>query len=351
MKNIILFVIGIVLISITFLGLSELSSIEPKLTTDNYTETRVNIPKDNFMIEKNYLPEIDEDNFVTIHVAGDAMLAEHVGEYIKDLDMNPFQFFIDRFNNDDLTVINLETAISNPGFGAPAPNKPYTFNAPLESLDKLVTGGVDVVSLANNHTMDYGAEGLLSTIDNLNLNGIKYFGAGSNLNEAFQPLFTDLKNTRIAWIGINDIEVFYQNARPDSPGSANLNHERVIDSINLAKDNSADLIIFYAHWGYERQTRHAPYQEDWAKFLIDNGADMVIGAHPHVRQGHEIYNGKHIYYSLGNFVFTGMELNDEPSTGTLLEMQIDNKEIINVIEHTIQISYHGVPNYYGASYE
>lgn len=335
--------IGSFLLAFFLLNRDSLESTESNLTESNVEIEEV------ITSDKEILPvEIIEEE-ITIHIAGDSMLAEHVGGYIIDLEMNPFQFFIEEFNNDDLTVINLETNISTPGVGVRR-NKNYTFNAPLESLDRMVDADIDLVSLANNHTMDFGETGIVDMFNHLNENNIQYFGAGNSLDEAFTPLITDIKGTKIAWIGINEIEGGSQDAGINKPGSATFDKTRIITAINYAEEN-ADLTVIFPHWGTEHDTEQDQYQIDLAHMFIDSGADLVIGAHPHVRQGSEIYKDKHIYYSLGNFVFTGMGWNPEAVIGTLLEIKIENKEIIEIIEHTVDISYHGVPNIQGEPWE
>ncbi len=179
-------------------------------------------------IEQPIIEEVDP--VITIHIGGDSMLAEHVGQYMIELGMNPFQFFIDRFNSDDLTVINLETNISTPGVGVQR-NKSYTFNAPLVAFERMISGGVDVVSLANNHTMDFGESGMVDMLSLLKNNNIKFFGAGNNLDEAFEPLITDVKGTKIAWIGLNDVEGYSQDAGANKSGSATFNKEKTLNSL------------------------------------------------------------------------------------------------------------------------
>ncbi|MCA9387078.1 CapA family protein [Candidatus Dojkabacteria bacterium] len=280
-------------------------------------------------------------NEIKIFVSGDTMLAEQVGEYIVNEGINPFQEMLRHYERGDYIVLNLETNISTPGVGVKR-NKNYTFNAPLEALGILKSAGVDAVSLANNHTMDYGESGMTDMLKLLDENEINYFGAGYNLDEAFEPFVADIKGIKVAFIGINDIEGYSQDASVNKPGSAPFNKERTAASIVKAK-SEADLVIVYAHWGFEHNTVQDPYQVEWAHFLIDSGADMVIGAHPHVRQEHELYKDKHIYYSLGNFIFTGMDWNPEAVLGTMLEIDIKDKKIIGVLENTVEISYHGVP--------
>ncbi|MCA9380704.1 CapA family protein [Candidatus Dojkabacteria bacterium] len=281
------------------------------------------------------------DKSITILVSGDTMLAEQVGDYIVNEGINPFQEMIRHYKNADYVVLNLETNISTPGVGVQR-NKNYTFNAPLEALNILKSAGVNAVSLANNHTMDYGESGMTDMLKLLDEKEINHFGAGNNLDEAFEPFIEDIKGTKVAFIGINDIEGYSQDAGLNKPGSAPFDKERTAAAIEKAK-SVADLVIVYAHWGFEHNTVQDPYQVEWAHFLIDSGADMVIGAHPHVRQEHELYKDKHIYYSLGNFIFTGMDWNPEAVLGTMLEIDIKDKQIIGVLEDTVEISYHGVP--------
>jgi len=271
---------------------------------------------------------------------GDIMLARSVGFYIQNGN-DPFKYVKDKFAEYDVIVGNLETTIANPKLAYQA-SKQYTFNAPLESVNILKKAGFTALSLANNHTMDYGPNALIDQIKNLETESIATFGAGRNIEEAFKPSYLLVQDTRIAFIGVNDIENWITDAKEDAPGSAFFNETRIKTAIAEAK-KSADLIVVVPHWGYEYFTEHNENQEKFGKLFIDAGADLVIGSHPHVIQDSQTYKGKMIYYSLGNFVFDLMQGIPNATTGLMVEFTLEDKKLINPKEIKIQIDWQGFP--------
>lgn len=294
------------------------------------------------LMKEELLAEHEANKTIRLLFVGDVMLADFVGVSIVEEKRNPFQFMRDVFPKYDLVIANLECNISAPETGSKQP-KAYAFKAPLESLRRLEYSGVDIVSLANNHTMDYGADALLEQIDLLDGINMKHFGAGKNIEEAFTPKYVEIKGYTFAFLGFNDIENIYGDATNSSPGFAFIERGRedlVINSIKEARNNS-DFVIVYPHWGIERSFTVNSTQKYWAKLFIDNGADLVIGAHPHVIQSMEEYKGKMIHYSLGNFVFSGM---DSPANvGEILEVVIYEGEITEFNTQKVQMTYHGFP--------
>lgn len=276
-------------------------------------------------------------------IVGDMNLASDVGKYILD-GLDPFQFMQERFKTCDLLVGNLETNISAPGIGSPQPGKSYTFNAPLQAIDKLVAAGFDIVSLANNHTVDYGRAALVDEMNRLTAAGIAYTGAGKTVSEAFAPRYVMVGETKIAFVAYNDAETGYSNVQTNAAGSAFLDQTLVKQAIRTAQEN-ADVVVAFPHWGVEHQRQANSRQMAWAKTFIDAGADLVVGAHPHVRQNIEEYNGKKIYYSLGNFVFAGMGFNPEAIKGYFLTLTVSNGQIVDQQVETVDIVYHGFPKW------
>jgi poly-gamma-glutamate capsule biosynthesis protein CapA/YwtB (metallophosphatase superfamily) len=174
---------------------------------------------------------------------------------------------------------------------------------------------VDVVSLANNHMVDYGPEGLFDTVSTLDTHGIVHFGAGRTLTEARAPATVEKKGVTIAFLGYfflgdRNIEPAQVIATEGQPGVAG--HfsdlkalEAMVESDIREAKKKADHVIPFFHWGRETHGQPEPYQVELAHFAIDSGASAVLGSHPHVLQGLEVYKGAPIAYSLGNFVFGG----------------------------------------------
>lgn len=187
----------------------------------------------------------------------------------------------DYFEADDLTVINYEGSISENGVRM---DKEFAFRSNPDYVKFLTGSSVEVANLSNNHSRDYGSVALDDTKDILTENGIIYI-IGK------ETAVVEKKGIRIGLIGTNAM-------RYDE-------NEAFIRNMDLLKAQSPDIIVAVFHWGNERETVPNEEQKKLAYAAIDNGADLVIGHHPHVLQGVEKYNGKYILYSLGNFAFGG----------------------------------------------
>ena len=209
---------------------------------------------------------------------------------------------LDTMNSSDITMVNLEFPFSTRG--TQMKDKQYTFRADPARASILTEMGVDIVSLANNHTLDFGTEALLDTIATLEENNILSVGAGENLEAEERLSSITVKGRNIAFLGASRVipETDW-NATKYSPGLfTTYDPTLLIEEIKIAKQSN-DLVVVYVHWGIEQKEHPEEYQRTMAKQYIDAGADLVIGSHPHVLQGIEYYNGKPIVYSLGNFIF------------------------------------------------
>jgi poly-gamma-glutamate capsule biosynthesis protein CapA/YwtB (metallophosphatase superfamily) len=279
-------------------------------------------------------------NDFTICIGGDVNLAAEMSGYIK-AGHKPFAGVQKILDDCTLNIINLETNVADANVGR-RQAKNYAFKAPPFTLQALVDAGVDVVSLANNHTMDYGPDALVDQFKHLKSYKIKYFGAGSNSTEAFAPLFLEINNTKIALVAFNDAETRIGNVRSNRAGSAYFNTALTGQTLAQAK-SLANIVIALPHWGIEHQPRNSAKQQQWGRFLVDRGADLVVGAHPHVRQNIEDYKGKKIFYSIGNFVFSGFAGRPEAEKAMLLKVTIRNKQILKIDTIQLQINYFGFP--------
>jgi len=239
---------------------------------------------------------------ITVHLVGDMMfdneVADNIGKYGIDF---PFAK-MPMLGKADLTFGNLETSVSTRGAAA---DKQYTFRSAPSTLRSLLNAGFDGVSLANNHTLDYGTVALMDTIRHLDRYKLGHTGAGANENEAYKPFVRTVNGKKVAIVGISRVlpETSWY-AGPDKPGIAQgYSTEPMMSRIREAA-KSSDYTIVFIHWNKERVDYPEPYARKYAKMFIDAGADAVIGAHSHCLQGIEWYKDKPIYYSLGNFVFT-----------------------------------------------
>ncbi|TAM45599.1 MAG: CapA family protein [Gammaproteobacteria bacterium] len=196
---------------------------------------------------------------------------------------------------------NLEGPLTHTDHEAVAKKYRYR-SAPEKVAPALLNAGFNVVSLANNHTMDQGAEGLRHTLEALDLVGIKHTGAGMNLAEARTPAILEANGVRVAFLAytLTFPEEFWATAeRPGSP----FGHESQVRADIVAARQQADIVLVSFHWGQEGKTELRDYQKQLGRAAIDAGAAAVIGHHPHVLQGVERYKHGVILYSLGNFAF------------------------------------------------
>jgi poly-gamma-glutamate synthesis protein (capsule biosynthesis protein) len=239
------------------------------------------------------------------------MLARSVGDRIvADGPGLPFAGVAGILQGADIAIANLECAISDRGEPAP---KGFTFRAPPAATDALVAGGIDVVSLANNHTLDYGPAALADTEAALEAHGIAHAGAGPNAAAARAPAVINRNELRIAFLSYVDVPIEWSGfdtrqweATATTPGVAWLSADQVQADVRAAREG-ADLVVVLMHFGHENEYTPNDTQRAQARAAVDAGAALVIGHHPHVLQAAESYGNGLIVYSLGNFVFDGTD--------------------------------------------
>lgn len=254
---------------------------------------------------------------ITLSFAGDVLLAAAVENLMQKNGFDyPYTYVKPFLQKPDLMAVNLETPVTTRG--TPALNKQYVYKSSPDALPALKASGIDLANLANNHTMDQGEEGLLDTIEHLDSAGIPNMGAGRDDAEAFKPVLLEAKGISVAYIGLSRvIPEGSWKAGKDHPGLAETyDSTRAVKAIQEAK-KQADLVVVMVHWGIEREDNPNADQTRLAHEYIDAGADLVIGSHPHTLQGFESYKGKWIAYSLGNFIFPGMEPDKTKDTGVV----------------------------------
>ena len=189
--------------------------------------------------------------------------------------------------------------------GTATVGKDYTYRADPANVQLMLDLGVDIVSIANNHTYDYGPDGVLDTLETLDNAGIARVGAGKNLAEASETKFFDLDGLRVAFLSGTRVEwvELTKGATETEPGVfRTVDPELLYQRVREAREQ-ADVVIVYIHWGIEGVDYLEEYQQTVGKGLVDAGADAVVGDHTHCLQGIEFYKDKPIIYSLGNFWF------------------------------------------------
>lgn len=246
---------------------------------------------------------------VTLAAVGDLMMARSIGRALQRSPADtPFAAVAAWLRAADVTIGNLECALSVAGRPAA---KSYTFRGPPAAADALRDAGFDVVSLANNHSLDYGEAAQVETLALLDAAGIAHVGSGPNEAAAYAPVFVEAHGLRLAFLGYVNVPVEFNGfdtarwrAVGERPGLAWAEPARIAADVAAARAQ-ADLVIVLLHAGYEGRTTPNAVQRANAYAAIDAGAALVLGAHPHVLQGVEQYHGGWIVYSLGNFVFDG----------------------------------------------
>ena len=218
----------------------------------------------------------------------------------------------------DIGFVNLETPVS--GRGTRNPQKSITFRSPPALADGLAAAHINVVSLANNHALDYGPVALADTIGYLNAAGIAHSGAGANLAAAQAAAILTTPAGKVALLAFTDIipAGFLATATGAGVSPAAPDRTAMLSAIGAAAREARYLIVSF-HWGVEYTSQANAEQRNLAHAAIDAGADLVLGTHPHVLQGLELYRGKLIAYSLGNFVFDD---HSQPTKETTIVLRV-----------------------------
>ena len=263
---------------------------------------------------------------VTVAITGDVMLGRSVSSTIVAThDRYPFNDTADDLRAYDLTVGNLECVVSLRG--QPVPGKTYHFRADPVSYQRLNAAGFDIVSLANNHCGDFGAGAFSDMLAALPDHGIAPVGAGVDLTSAHLPVIRTVRSTAIGFLAYCEIAPTSFAATRSSPGHAWLDVALMRSDITAVRPHVDQLIVFL-HWGTEYATAQTAHQRDVARAAVVAGADVVVGAHPHVVQPAETHAGRPIVYSLGNFVFDEMN-EDVVRRGNVLVLTLQGSRLLD----------------------
>jgi poly-gamma-glutamate capsule biosynthesis protein CapA/YwtB (metallophosphatase superfamily) len=239
---------------------------------------------------------------IVIHGAGDVSLDPG---YISTYAANGYGYAWSGlgglFRRDDLTVVNVECPVTDEGSQL---SKEFSFHGTPAALPAMRDAGIEVGSLANNHAYDRGPEGVVDSRRNLEDAGIAAVGAGKDQAQALQPAMFRTGGWTIAVLGFDEVlDPLDEVAGPHKPGTA-AGHDFSL-MVRAVKDAAAraDLVVVMIHWGVELDTQPRAYQVSEGHRLIDAGADMIFGAHSHRLQPMSVYQGRPIFWSLGNFVW------------------------------------------------
>ena len=241
---------------------------------------------------------------VTLSFAGDVHFSELI---LQNYDKNGILGIVDHemlsyMQNTDLFVLNHEFVFSTGGEAME--DKEYTLRNDPKYVKILQELGTDVVSIANNHILDFGQEAFLDTLATLEDAEIEYAGGGRNLERALAPVIKTINGQTFAIFAATRVSPSYDwYANSKKPGILQTYDATDLNNAIAEANSLYDHVIVFAHWGIEREEYPQDYQRTLAKGYIDHGADLVIGAHPHILQGFEYYKNVPICYSLGNYLF------------------------------------------------
>ncbi|MDO8473994.1 MAG: CapA family protein [bacterium] len=284
------------------------------------------------------VPLDPEGDAITLLFAGDIMLDRGVEFYIRQHNdwRWPFLRIADTLQKADLVFGNLESVISNKGQNL---GSIYSFRADPKAIEGLMFAGFDVVSVANNHSLDYGPEAFLDSLARLKEAEIAYVGGGADKERVYSPVIKEVRGTKIGFLGYTNLGSPLWQATENTPGIAWVDEgtlPKFQEGIRAAKQQS-DILVVSVHFGEEYQTQPNKTQVLIAKSAIDAGADIVIGHHPHVVQPVEQYKNGWITWSLGNLVFD-QGFSPETMRGLLLEVTVKEKQITQVVPRVIRLN-------------
>ncbi len=249
---------------------------------------------------------------LTLAFMGDVMLGRYVNETIRHV--TPAEVWNDvlpHLEQADLRIVNLECALTRHDQPWSRSEKMFHFRADPEAVRVLKAAGIDACALANNHTLDFGSRGLLETLRVLKANGIRQAGAGASAAEAAAPVILEVHDAlpaRVALLSFTDNQPDFA-AGPGNPGTNYLDVsldeqtlERIAKSIEQARREGAELVVFSNHWGANFVERPSDEFRDFARRVIELGADVYHGHSAHICQGIEIHQGRPILYDTGDFI-------------------------------------------------
>ncbi|MBC6470534.1 CapA family protein [Actinomadura alba] len=238
----------------------------------------------------------------------------------------------------DLSMVNLETAITTGG--TPAPGKQFTFRAPATAFTALRQSGVDVVSMANNHGMDYMESGLNDSLQAIKRTRFPTVGIGRNADDAYKPYRVTVKGNRLAIIGatqvLDDHLISAWTATDAKGGLASAkNVTRMVQAVREARKGS-DAVIVHLHWGGELEPCPLPRQQELAEQLVQAGADVIVGGHAHIPLGGGFLRGRYVHYGLGNFVF--YSANGQTANSGVLLLRLQGRKVTKAAWKPARIS-------------
>ena len=303
--------------------------------------------RDNAPLSIGEKQEGPDDSEINLFFVGDIMLGRGVEYMINKQGKGDFKFsflkIASELQKSDILFANLEGPISDRGVRV---GSIYSFRFKPEAVDGLVYGGFDILSLANNHMLDYQRIALEDTMNILKENKIDYVGAGFNKEEAFSLKIKEIKNTRIGFLAYTNLGPGNWKAGEKNSGMAWISENdigEIAEDIKKSK-KEVDVLIISLHAGEEYEENPTSFQTSFAMNCIENGADLVVGHHSHVVQKIERYNDGWIAYSLGNFIFD-QGFSEETMKSIILKVAIKDKKIKEISSEDIKINKYFQPDF------
>jgi len=278
----------------------------------------------------------------TLIFGGDVMLARHV-QVLQEREGGykvAWENIKDELTSADVAVINLESPFATTG---PYPTEGFVFRTKPENINGLVASGIDVVQLANNHFGNAGDQGMADTFSLLEKENILYVGAGTSTEAAQQGKIIVVSGKKIGLIA-QSYDVSWYAASSKKSGIATLDALALSEQIQNLKKQGADFIVAMFHGGIEYVREPNADQVLFAHTAIDAGADVVIGHHPHWIQNMEEYQGKYIFYSLGNLIFD-QNWSQETSEGLVVKLEVNQENKVNVFLQPVIIENNFKPRW------
>lgn len=281
---------------------------------------------------------------ISVIAVGDILFDRQVGSLIDSKGPDePFRYVASILSDGDIAIANLECPLSTKG--AKLTQKDVTFRGRTSAAIGIKNSGIDVVSLANNHALDCGPEALEDTISLLDKHGIGHSGAGMNINEAVKATYFqagEKKDVTVAFLAFTPLipAGFYPGKQRAGIAPARPNIELVTNAIKEAR-KKADFVFCSFHWGVEYEDYPVQNQIDLGRLSIDSGADLVLGHHPHVIQGIELYKGKLIIYSLGDFIFD--HFSRKTGEAFILKCNVSQEKTLSATMIPVYLTSYGQP--------
>lgn len=268
----------------------------------------------------------DVESKISILITGDLCLVNRVKNYCSEENASKiYGNYLKELKDKDFSITNLECPITDSN--EPIQKSGPTIKAGSQCSKIVKAGNFDLVTLANNHIMDYGEKGLNETIENCKKEGIDYVGVGKNIEEANKVFYKIIKNKTIAIINIAEHE--FSIAEEGKAGASPIDIIDNYKSIKEAQENS-DFVFVIVHGGNENYKLPSPRVKKLFHFFADAGASAVIGHHSHVSSGVEIYKGVPLVYSLGNFIFDDTDLNLNYFKSYFIKIELGEERVKNL---------------------